>query len=67
VWYNCHLSFETNKNQGVMMQEDYIKVSTTIRFKSSLFSKKQKTKSKTVLNSANIYPFSSTVLTDFAF
>jgi hypothetical protein len=50
-----------------VLEGDYIKISTKGRFKSRSSDKKQKARSKTVLSSGNIYPFSSTVLTDFAF
>jgi len=52
---------------GKVLKGNYIKVSATGRFKSRSSDKKRKTRSKTVLSSGNIYPFSSTVLTDFAF
>jgi hypothetical protein len=50
-----------------ILEGNYIKVSTDVRFKSRSSDKKQKARSKTILSSGNIYPFSSKVLTDFAF
>jgi len=54
---------QTNK----ILKGNFIKVSATGRFKSRSSDKKRKARSKTILSSGNIYPFSSTVLTDFAF
>ena len=62
------LIIEEKMNQNTdVIKGNYIKVSATGRFKSRSSDKKYKTRSKTTLSSGNIYPFSSTVLTDFAF
>ena len=54
-------------SKNTILKGNYIKVSTTERFKSRSSDKKIKSRSKTVLSSGNIYSFSSKILTDFAF
>jgi len=52
---------------NAVLKGNYIKVSATKRFRSRSADKKRKAISKTILSSGNVYPFSSKILTDFAF
>ena len=52
---------------NAILKGNYIKVSVKERFKSRSLDKKSKSTSKTILSSGNIYPFSSKMITDFAF
>jgi hypothetical protein len=54
-------------SKNAILKGNYIKVPTSERFKSRASDKSPKTKSRTILSSGNIYPFSSKKLTDFAF
>jgi len=54
-------------SKNTILKGNYIEVSSSGRFKSRSSDKKRKARSKTILSSGNIYPFSSKTLTDFAF
>lgn len=52
---------------SVILKGNYLKVSASGRFKSRSSDKLRKAKSKVILSSGNIYPFSQKILTDIAF
>jgi hypothetical protein len=53
--------------QKSTLKGEYIKVRSGARFKTRTNDKKKKSISSTTLSSGNIYPFSSTTLSNFAF